>query len=37
MKIAEVHKLELKSSYPRLEEISALLDKQTGPVTDRYH
>jgi hypothetical protein len=30
MKIAEVHKIELKSPYPILEEISALLDKQKG-------
>ena len=30
MKIAEVHKLELKSAYPLLEEISTLLDKQQG-------
>jgi hypothetical protein len=30
MKIAEVHKLKLKSEYPALEEISALLDKQEG-------
>jgi hypothetical protein len=30
MKIAEVQKLELKSAYPGLEEISALLDKQKG-------
>jgi hypothetical protein len=30
MKIAEVHKLKLKSEYPALEEISDLLDKQEG-------
>jgi hypothetical protein len=30
MKIAEVHKLELKSPCPKLEEISVLLDKQPG-------
>jgi len=30
MKIAEVHKLELKSEYPSLEEISDSLDKQEG-------
>lgn len=30
MKIAEVHKLELKSPFPLLEEISVLLDKQPG-------
>jgi hypothetical protein len=28
MKIAEVHRLELKSAYPLLEEISAMLDNQ---------
>jgi len=30
MKIAQVHHLELKSDYPRLEEISISLDKQRG-------
>lgn len=30
MKVAEVHKLELKTSNPELQEISALLDKQPG-------
>jgi len=30
MKIAEVQKLELKSDYPSLEEISSLLDRQAG-------
>jgi hypothetical protein len=30
MKIAEVYKLELKSHFPPLEEISALLDEQKG-------